>query len=107
MRRLTAWLGGAASGIAAYRFLRRQRAPVPAEPEAPPEPDERAEELRAKLAETRSADPVAGPVVEEPPAEPVAEEEPVAESESPEGRRQRVHEEGRAALGEMKPDGSA
>ena len=99
MRRLTAWIGGAASGIAAYRFLRRQRATVPAEPEAAPVPDERAEELRAKLAETR----VAEPVVEDPPAEPVAEEEPL-EPESPEDRRQRVHEEGRAALDEMKPE---
>jgi hypothetical protein len=105
MRRLTAWIGGAASGIAAYRFLRRQHAATaPGEPEPAPDPDERAEELRAKLAETRSADPVAEPAVEEPPAEFVADEEPVAEPESPEDRRQRVHEEGRAALDEMKPE---
>ena len=100
MRRLTAWIGGAASGIAAYRFLRRHRATVPAEPEAAPVADERAEELRAKLAETR----VAEPVVEDPPAEPVVEEEPAVEPESPEDRRQRVHEEGRAALDEMTPE---
>jgi DNA repair exonuclease SbcCD nuclease subunit len=94
MRRLTAWIGGAASGVAAYRFLRRQRTEtVPPEPEATEEPDERAEELRTKLAESRAA-------------EPVVEEEAVAEPESPspEERRQRVHEEGRATLDEMKPE---
>ena len=104
MRRLTAWLGGAASGIAAYRFLRRKHvATAPGEPEAAPEADERAEELRAKLAETRSAEAV----VDEAPAEPedgaeaqVAEPEP----ESPEERRHRVHEEGRATVDEMKSE---
>jgi hypothetical protein len=100
VRRLTAWIGGAVGGIAAYRFFRRR--PEPAEVAAPPEPDDRAEELRTKLAESRAAEPVVEeappePVVEEAPPEPVAEEEP----ESPEERRQRVHEEGRAALDEM------
>ena len=61
----------------------------------PVEPDARAEELREKLAESKTAEPAAEPVVEEP---------PVAEPESPEERRQRVHEEGRAALDEMKSD---
>ena len=106
MRRLTAWIGGAVGAITAYRWL-RGRPPVAPEPAAEPAPtaaDERAEELRTKLAESRMADPV----VEETPPEPVAEEEPepVPEPESPEDRRARVHEEGRAALDEMKPDGS-
>jgi hypothetical protein len=88
MRRLTAWIGGAVGGVAAYRWLRRQ--PLP-EPEAEPEPDTRADELRAKLAETRAEEP---PAPEEGPGEP----------ESPEERRSRVHEEGRAALDEMKSE---
>ena len=67
MRRLTAWIGGTAAGIAAYRLLRRRQQMAP-----------------------------------EPAPEPVAEEEP----ESPDERRQRVHEEGRAALDEMRPDDS-
>jgi hypothetical protein len=107
MRRLTAWVGGVGSGVVAYRFWRRHRATQAAPgPEAPVEPDARAEELRAKLAETREAHPV----VEEPPAaevEPEAEEPPPPEEpESPDERRRHVHEEGRAALDEMKSDGA-
>jgi hypothetical protein len=100
MRRLTAWIGGAVGAITAYRWLRRrpQGAPEP----APAAADERAEELRAKLAESRVAEPVA----EETPPEPAAEKEPAIEEESPEGRRRRVHEEGRAALDEMRSDGA-
>ena len=98
MRRLTAWIGGVAGGVAAYRFFRRRpqvapeppAEPTPSPPE-PAEPDERAEELRAKLAESRAED-------EPPPVEPEAP--PAAVDE----RRQRVHEEGRAALDEMKPE---
>jgi hypothetical protein len=97
MRRLTAWIGGALGGIAAYRWL-RGRSRAAAEPSVettpapePTEPDERAEELRAKLAENRESD-------EPSPAEP---DEP---PEAVEERRQRVHEEGRAALDEMKPE---
>jgi hypothetical protein len=89
VRRLTAWIGGTAAGIAAYRLLRRRPEPAPAEPDA----DRRADELREKLAESRTAEPT---------TEPVAEDEP----ESPEERRQRVHEEGRAALDEMRSDDS-
>jgi hypothetical protein len=89
VRRLTAWLGGALGGIAAYKWF-RGRPQVAVEP-APVEPDERAEELRAKLAENRAS--------EEPsPAEP---EEP---PEAVEERRQRVHDEARSALDEMRTD---
>ena len=106
MRRLLGWIGGAVGGIAAYRWV-RGRLPVGAEPEAEAESaaaDDRAEELRAKLAESREPEPV----LEETPPEPVAEEEPesVPEPESPEDRRARVHEEGRTALDEMKSDGT-
>ena len=85
MRRLLGWVAGAVGGITAYRFLRRQHMTEP----APAEPDARADELRAKLAESRDAE-----------AKPVAEEQP--EPESPEDRRRRVHEEGRATLDDMK-----
>jgi hypothetical protein len=106
VRRLLGWIGGVVGGIAAYRWL-RGRPPVASEPSAEPAPtaaDERAEELRARLAESR----VAEPVVEETPPEPVADGEPgpPAEPESPEDRRARVHDEGRAALDEMRSDGA-
>jgi hypothetical protein len=102
VKRLLAWIGGALGGIAAYRWL-RGRPKVASEPPPEPmpaEPDDRAEELRTRLAESRAADPVG----EAPPSEAVAEEEPAPEPESPEDRRRRVHEEGRAALDDMKPD---
>jgi hypothetical protein len=102
VRRLTAWIAGVASGVLAYRFWRRH-SQAAAEPSPEPESttaDARAEELRAKLEESRTAEPV----VEEPPPEPVAEEEPAAEPESPEDRRRRVHEEGRSALDDMKSE---
>ena len=98
MRRLTAWIGGTAAGIVAYRLLRRRpQAAATPDTTAPAEADGRAEELREKLAESRTVEPVTEPLVEEPPR---------AEPESPEERRQRVHEEGRAALDEMKSDQS-
>jgi hypothetical protein len=97
MRRLTAWIGGTAAGIAAYRLLRRRPQAAVESPSS--EPDARADELRAKLAESRVADPV-----EDPPAEPTAEKAPAVEPESPEERRRRVHDEGRAALDDMKSD---
>ena len=100
MRRLIKWIGGTVGGIAAYRFVRRQEASLQASPEVVvDEPDTRADELRAKLAESRAAEPVAeeAAVVE-------VEAEPVPDPESPEDRRRRVHEEGRAALDEMRSD---
>jgi hypothetical protein len=96
MRRLTAWIGGVASGVVAYRFWRRhtQAAAEPAPAPETTEPDDRAEELREKLAESRAE--------EEP-----SLAEPAEAPEAVEGRRQRVHEEGRAALDEMRSDESA
>jgi len=96
MRRLTAWIAGVGSGVVAYRFWRRHGQPAAEPSTAAPETaaqDERAEELREKLAESRAGD-------EPSPAEP--DESPEAVEE----RRQRVHDEGRAALDEMKPDES-
>ena len=74
--------------------------------------DERAEELRAKLAESkltesRAPEPVVEDTVEDTPAEPATWEEPepaLGGPDSPEERRLQVHEEGRAALDEMKSD---
>jgi hypothetical protein len=94
MRRLVGWISGAVGGATAYRLLRRRGQ---AAPEAGPAA--RAEELREKLAESR----VSEPVVAEPPVEEAAEEDPAVEPESPEERRRRVHEEGRATLDEMRP----
>ena len=105
MRRLLAWLGGAAGGVALYRFLaRREAAPVTApaaepEPTPAPEPeaDPRADELRRRLAESRA-------IVDERDAfeeaeTPVDAAEP---AEDPADRRRRVHEEGRAAAERMR-----
>jgi hypothetical protein len=98
MRRLIKWIGGTAGGIAAYRFVRRQEASLQAAPDVMvDEPDARADELRVKLAETRAAEPVTVEVE-------VEELLPEPEAESPEDRRRRVHEEGRAALDEMRSD---
>jgi len=100
VRRL-GWIGGVVGGLVALRWLRR-RPRVPAEPVPEPTPaEDPAEELRAKLAESRTAETE---VVDETPPAPVAEEEPAAEPESPEDRRRQVHEEGRAALDDMKSD---
>jgi hypothetical protein len=92
MRRLTNWIAGILGGILAYRlWMRRQRpaaTTAPASAPAAEETDDRAEELRAKLAETRAS--------EEP-----APAEPGESPESLEERRRRVHEEGRAAIDRM------
>ena len=88
MRRLTNWIAGVVGGIVAYRLWKRRHTSAPATAPAPEETDDRAEELRAKLAESRAS--------EEPsPAEPGEPEESLDE------RRSRVHEEGRAAIDRM------
>jgi hypothetical protein len=88
MKRLTNWIAGIVGGVVAYRLWSRRRKPSAATAPAAAETDDRAEELRAKLAESRES--------EEPsPAEP---DEPEASLEE---RRQRVHEEGRAAIDKM------
>ncbi|HLY94196.1 MAG TPA: hypothetical protein VKP14_05070 [Gaiellaceae bacterium] len=79
MKRLFGWLAGAVGAGAAYRALRRK-------PETTVSP---ADELRAKLAETREAE-----------AEP--EPGPAAEPLDPDARRREVHEAGRAAIDELR-----
>jgi hypothetical protein len=81
VKRLTAWLAGAAGGLAAYRALKKKR------PQAEPDADARAAELKAKLDEARAVAEVA-----------VDEAEPL----DPQARRAQVHEQGRAALDEMR-----
>lgn len=88
MRRFVDWIGGALWGVAAYRLWKRWRRPEVAATAPAAEADDRAEELRAKLAETRAHEEPAPP-------------EPEAHAESVEERRRRVHEEGRAAIDEM------
>ena len=86
MKRLTAWLTGVAGGVAAARIFRRSPASAPV---VVHEPDP-AETLRAKLAETKAAQPEAQP-------EPALDDDPDA-------RRRAVHERGRAAVDEMRGD---
>jgi hypothetical protein len=88
VRRLLAWLFG---GFGLFGFLRRRREPRV-------DPDPRAEELRRRLAESRS-------IVEERDEFEAAEltvdlAEPAPED--PESRRRSVHEAGRAALEQMR-----
>jgi hypothetical protein len=98
MRRLVGWIGGLLGGITAYRLLRRRPQVAPATAAA--EPDDRADELRAKLAESRETEPAAAEASVEP-VESVETAEEQDEPETPEDRRRRVHEEGRAALDDM------
>jgi hypothetical protein len=88
VRRLLAWLAGAAGGLAAYRAAtRRTNEPAPAVELDP------AAELRAKLAQARGAEP------EAPATDPEPDPEPDADT-----RRRAVHEGARATLDEMHGD---
>jgi hypothetical protein len=92
VKRFFAWVAGAAGGLAAYRALRGQR------PVANPTADTRAAELKAKLDAARTVaddrDAFEGGEV------PVDEAVPL----DPAARRAQVHEQGRAALDEMRGD---
>ena len=98
VRRKLAFLLGFAFVLALLRFLRRNRRTAALEePGASGIGSWQAEELRRKLAESRAAEgPVseAGPAVE-PDGEATVEEE-----------RQRVHEQARSVLDEMRGSGS-
>jgi hypothetical protein len=89
MKKPVAWLAGALGIAALWRLLRRRRGRSAAPVEAPPA-DDPAEALRAKLAETRDAEP---------------EPEPSPEPASLEERRRAVHDAGRAAIDEMRSPG--
>ena len=80
MKRLLTWVAGAAGGVAAYRAATRRKAePAPAVgPEVDP-----AQELRAKLAETRAEERM---------------------PDGPDDRRRAVHDQARAAIDEMRDE---
>ena len=95
------WIAGILSGVVAYRLWKRRQKPAPATAPAtetapvPEQSDDRAEELRAKLAETRGSEEPA-------PAQPTEPAEPTEQPAEPlEERRRRVHEEGRSAIDRM------
>lgn len=94
MKRLLAAVGGAVGAVAAFRFFRRI---TRLEPVGEPGGDARADELRAKLAESK-------PVVEER-EEFEAGETPVDAAPDPETRRRDVHERTRARVDELKSSG--
>lgn len=110
MRRLYAWIAGAAGGLAAYRLVARRRgaavAPEPSAPES--EVDPRAEALRAKLDESRQAEAPEPEATASPPASDAAETEATGTGAGdPDARREAVHEHGRAAVEEMRGGGEA
>ena len=98
MKRLYAWVAGAAEALATYRARKARRSTFDAAPDAGAgaQPDARAEELKARLAQARAAvddrdEFEAGEVTID-----------AAEPLDPEARRAQVHEQGRAALDAMR-----
>jgi hypothetical protein len=89
VKRLLAWLAGAVGGLAAYRAVKRPR------PLLELGADARAEELRARLQQARQVG-----------AEPLDPEAAGVDAGDldPGARRAQVHEQGRAALDEMRGD---
>jgi len=77
------WLAGAVGGLAAYKAAARRRREGAEGPLAASTEPDPAQELRARLAEARAAEP---------------------EPEGPDARRRSVHEEARSALDEMRGD---
>jgi hypothetical protein len=95
VKRLFAWVVGLAGGLAAYRAMRSRR------PVADTGADARAAELKAKLQEARAVGDD-GDAFE---SGEVAQGR--TEPQDLQTRRAQVHEQGRAALDEMRGDGSA
>jgi hypothetical protein len=95
MRRLLTWIV-VTLGIAAIARRLRKRGQVDETTESVAAPDDPADELRQKLAHSRSDQ---APVADNPGAEATESESPEA---SVEGRRADVHEQGRATLDEMR-----
>jgi hypothetical protein len=99
MRRLYTWLAGVVGGAAVYRAFRRHSGPVggPIHDKAQ-EPDARAAELRAKLAQAREAgDDRESFEAGETPVDQVD----VTPADDLETRRRSVHDKARAAIDEM------
>ena len=89
VRKLLKWIVVSVGITALVRWFKRRGAAADLATPAVPVADDPAEELRKKLAETREAD--------EPDATPDTPDATVGE------RRADVHEQGRAAVDEMKP----
>lgn len=107
MKRLFAWVAGAAGGLAAYRAVKGRRRRR--QPELEAGADARAEELKARLQQAREAadhrDSESGgaPVEMEVDGAELLDSEPLdPEPLDPGARRAQVHEQGRAALDEMR-----
>jgi hypothetical protein len=110
VRRLATWLAGIAGGVAVYRLLAQRRHVPAALPPAPPPPvvdggpDPRAEELRAKLEESRvlvdERDEFESP-------ETTVDAQAEPQRDSPDERRRRVHEQGRSVAARMRRNSQA
>ena len=98
MRRMLAWLAGAAGVVGLLRARRRRSQFVP---EAGPDP--RAEELRRRLEEAK---PLAEPDEAEAAETPVDEAADPAPAPAPDERRADVHARARAAIDEMRRSGT-
>jgi hypothetical protein len=99
VKRLIAWVASAAGGLAAYRAVKGRHRRVEALPD--PGADARAEELKARLQHAREASDDRGAF--ESGEVPVDEAEPL----DPQARRAQVHEQGRAAVDEMRGEPSS
>jgi hypothetical protein len=98
MNRLFAWIAGAAGGLAAYRAVKGPRRRPRPEPDAGA--DARAEELKARLQQAREAADDRGSESGEAPVDGAEPLDPAPLD--PQTRRAQVHEQGRAALDEMR-----
>ncbi|HEY8703592.1 MAG TPA: hypothetical protein VIL98_02470 [Gaiellaceae bacterium] len=108
MKRFIAWVAGAAGGLAAYRAVKGRRPRL--QPAFEAGADARAEELKARLRRAREAADDRGEAPVELPvdgaelldSEPLDSEPLDSEPLDPAARRAQVHEQGRAALDEMR-----
>jgi hypothetical protein len=99
VRRLYTWLAGVVGGAAVYRAFRRRSGQLHGPPHGRvEEPDARADELRAKLAQAREAgeDRESFEAGETP-----VDQVDVTPADDIETRRRSVHDKGRAAIDEM------
>jgi hypothetical protein len=105
VRKLLTWIIVSVGIAALVRKLRRRRGEDASTADVPSDADDPADELRQRLASTRVADPepaAEAPLVEnaDPPVDPPTPE-PTVEPSIDE-RRTEVHDEGRAAIDEMR-----
>jgi hypothetical protein len=99
VKRLFAWVAGAAGGLAAYRAVKRR--PQAQEQARDMAVDTRAEELKARLEAARTAEDDRDAFES---GEVPVDEALDAQLLDPGARRAQVHEQGRAALDEMRSD---